>query len=57
MQRSLRLSLSLTSAAALALASSMIQRVVAHEDVSAEHLSVMWIIFIDATSQIFNCIL
>ena len=50
MQRSLRLSLSLTGAAALALAGSPIQPVVAQDDGNAADLAVMQIIFIDAKS-------
>ena len=48
MQRSLRLSLSLTGAAALALANSPIQPVAAQDDGSADDLGVMEINIKDA---------
>ena len=48
MQRSLRLSLSLTSAAALALANTPIQPVAAQEDGNADDLGVMEINLKDA---------
>ena len=50
MQHCFRLPLSIASAAALALAGSPIQPVVAQDDGNAADLAVMQIIFIDAKS-------